>query len=62
MFPRLAYFKITDNLLAIHLAIFEFLKPLFTSYIDNRENISSVCNSFKDRKAPVSHPNQKIDS
>jgi hypothetical protein len=54
-FPRMAYLKLDESLIQAHLDIFEYLKPLFTLYLEHKENLSSTCRKFflKRKRVPV---------
>ena len=45
MFPRLVYLRQDESLIQAHLDIFEYFKPLFTLYLENKEGVSR--NSYK---------------
>lgn len=53
MFPRLSYLRLNETLIQTHLDIFEFLKPIFSAYVDNMGNLSTVSKSFMKRKPIV---------
>ncbi|CDW79869.1 ubiquitin carboxyl-terminal hydrolase family [Stylonychia lemnae] len=56
IFPRLVYLRLNESLIQTHLDIFEYLRPLFTSYLENINNLTSFCKSFAKRKNQVQGP------
>jgi hypothetical protein len=58
MFPRLTYLKLNESLIQVHLEIFDYLKPLFTQYLEHKEGIQNFYQrSFSKRKNHVIVPN-----
>ncbi len=54
-FPRMVYLKLDESLIQAHLDIFEYLKPLFSLYLEHKENLSQTCRKFfqKRKRVPV---------
>lgn len=51
MFPRLTYLRLNQDLVKTHLEVFEYLRPLFTSHVENVENVQSLSKAFCARRA-----------
>ena len=44
IFPRLIYLKLDESLVQAHLDILDYLKPLFTQFLEHKEGISTTAN------------------
>lgn len=54
-FPRALYLRLDESLIQAHLDIFEYLRPLFTLYLEHKENLSQSCRKYflKRKRVPV---------
>lgn len=51
IFPRLIYLRLDDTLVKAHLDILDYMKPLFTQFLEHKEGLSSTASKlFKTRK------------
>lgn len=50
-FPRLLYLRLDESLIQAHLDILEYLKPLFTLFLEHKEGVSNCARKlYKQRK------------
>jgi hypothetical protein len=51
LFPRLLYLRLDNTLIQAHLDILEYLRPLFTLYLEHKEGLSATATrQYKVRK------------
>jgi hypothetical protein len=51
MFPRLCYLRLGQSLIQAHLDIFEYLRPLFTAFLESEDNPQLSSKSFRERRS-----------
>lgn len=58
IFPRILYLKLDESLIQAHLDIFEYLRPLFTSFLEHKEGIQTSSTKIYSQRRHVLVPDR----
>jgi hypothetical protein len=55
-FPRVIYLRLDESLIQAHLDIFEYVKPLFKMYLDEKDGVTTSAHKMFRKRKNVSVP------